>query len=157
MADNTVKLPAARGFNISKLAVDPQKEKDGVWFDGPNGLRLRVARLSNPEYQEAIQKLGRPYMRQIRNNTIAAADLNRITVKALAKHILLDWENLLDENDEVVPYSVAKAEEYLRRYPEFVQMVEDYAQGLDAFQADAQEDAEGNSSAASSGSSDGQS
>ena len=87
----------------------------GVWRTLPKGgFKVKVASLRSPAYKTAIVRLSKEYASEMRTNDEAV--VNMITCKAMAECILLDWEDLLDEDDKPVPYSQETAEMYLRKY-----------------------------------------
>lgn len=45
------------GLELSAFKTDPEKDKNGVWFDIRDGLKLKVARLGNERYQRKIREL----------------------------------------------------------------------------------------------------
>lgn len=120
-------------MKISEFHLNPKAEQEGVWFDVGKGLRLKIARISSPAFENWV-----------RTNTRLAQTRKLITqdnapdaemIPGIARHILRDWENLTDDNDQPVPYSVQKAEEYLTKYKEFLKMVLLYATEYDGFRA----------------------
>ena len=69
-------------------ATDVEKEHDGVWSDDlGDGLKLKIARLKNPQFRKLYQRLTNPYERQIRNRTPGDETENRILSQCLAKTI----------------------------------------------------------------------
>lgn len=159
-------------FNISQLRTDPAKEKEGVWIDAGAGLRLKIARLNSPPYQQALAKGMRPLREALRGvGEIKPEDLADVTRRAMAKHILLGWENLQDEKKgpdgqpimeigedgiptpvlEDVIYSPEKAYELLK-VQDFAEIVTNYANNMQNFRSESRKVDEGNSVPASSGS-----
>lgn len=139
-------------FKISRLKADPQREVEGVWVDVYDGLRLRVARLTNPHFREAVRKQGRKHQLSMRRGLVDDAQLDDITRVAVAKYVLLGWENLVDDNDKPIPYSPEKALEIFKESPDFYDMVIEYANDITLFKDAVAEDAKGNSSTSSNGS-----
>lgn len=135
----------SKTFKISQFATNAQKEKEGAWVDAGGGLRLKIARLGNSDYEEHLRKLSKPYSRQIRMNTIENEVLETVIRKATAKYILLDWENLTDDDDKPIPYSEAKAYELLTEYRDFMKMVTELAGEVELFRQDDFKEVEGNS------------
>ncbi len=132
-------------------------EQEGVWVDA-GGLKLRIARMGNPKYNEYARQLGKPHAMQIRHGAGDAAKvLEDVIKKAMARHVLLGWENLEDDAGSPIPYSEAKAMELLTGFPDFYRMVLEFAQEAEHFKRQSREDAKGNSEAVSSGSSTGDS
>lgn len=134
------------GFDVNNLRANPSKELDGVWVDIPTKdgvLRLRIARIGNPSYQGEIERLTRPLRLQTRLGTVDMATMENITIKAMAKYILLGWEGLDDGDQKNVPYSVEKAEELLR-IPDFNDLVAAYARDAQLFRDEDEQAVAGN-------------
>lgn len=143
--------------SIGKFKTDKKREQEGVWVDAGEGLKLKLARLGNPKYEALMQQLGKPYRRQIRNNTIDVDVLRGLTARALARHVLLDWSDLQDEETgEDITYSQEKALELLKNYRDFYDMVVELANDQQFFRDDYQAESMGNSENASNGISNGE-
>lgn len=144
-------------MKISTFKTNEQREQEGVWEDAGGGLRLKVARLGNLRYEEYLRQTGKPYARQMRHGTVDNKVLEDLIRQAMARHVLLDWENLDDEQGNPIPYSHEKALELLTKYRDFHQMVLEIAQDARLFKEQDLEEARGNSAAVSAGSSSGDS
>tara|TARA_Y100000310_G_C20478150_1_gene713421 strand:- start:247 stop:714 length:468 start_codon:yes stop_codon:yes gene_type:complete len=129
-------------FKINKLKTTSQ----GVWVDCGQGLKLKVARLGNPTYEEELRKLGKPYMRQMRLGTMNVEDIENLAKKAISKHIIQGWENLEDD-DGPIEFSPEKALELFNEYPDFYTLVKDVSNEAELFRTDEMEEAAGNSEA----------
>lgn len=87
-------------FDIfNQYAADPKKELDGVWIrlggedDAP--ARIKVARSGNKRHSRIITQLYESNKATLElKNDAADAKGEEITIDAMAKAILLDWENL---------------------------------------------------------------
>ena len=146
--------------DIRKLyATSVSKEADGAWSqDLGDGLRLKVARLKNPNFRKLYQRLTKPYERQIRNRTLDDATENSILAQCLAKTVLVGWQNLVLDG-EVVPYSTEAALKILSDdgLSDFRDLVVDLASDAELFRDEQLEQAEKNLPAGSSGTSNGES
>ena len=101
-------------MKISEFKTNTDAEKEGVWIEVGAGLRLRVARLGNPSYEAYIRKHGRKHLIQLKTGTLTDdKEVLELTRRAMARHVLVDWENLQDDDGINVEYSVERAEEYL--------------------------------------------
>jgi len=123
-------------FRISRLKATTE----GVWVDCGSDLRLKVARLGSPAYEEEIRKLAKPFMRQMRLGTMNIEDMENLAKKAVAKHILQDWENLEDEIGKPIEFSKEKALELFDTYPDFYSIVKDVAGEAEIFRQDEMEE-----------------
>lgn len=148
------------GFNLKELELDPEKERKGVWVEYADDFRIKIARWNNPRFRACLDELttgNLGFIRRSRRGRDYATDTIK---KAMARHILLDWEGLEEENGSgglvPVPYSEEKAFEILTRSEIFCDDVIDLSSRVELFKASAKEDAEKNSVSASPGSSDGE-
>lgn len=148
----------SKGFNILSLRTDKDAETKGRWVDAGAGLRLLVARVGNPEYQRYLSLLLKPLREEAGGvGQVDPEKVEKVTRKAMAKHVLLGWENLcvpkdgdaFAEEPELVqvPYSVQKAEEFLA-ISDFAEVVASYARSSETFRIKATETTKGNLPAA---------
>lgn len=107
-------------MELNKIKQDLELESQGIWkaYRGTD-FKCRIARIGNPRFEEASREL----RQQARIRAIAegddldSADINQSMddlAEIVAKCVLLDWEGLT-ENGEEVKYSPAKAVELLKR------------------------------------------
>jgi hypothetical protein len=129
---------------ISDFRMDSELETGGVWCDVGEGLRVLVARARNVKFREYVRQLMKPHLRKVRRGKIDPDLLEDINRKATAKTILLGWEDLQDDDGKDVPYSPEKAEEYLKEFPDFAEIVMEFATDVDLYRERDREDAEGN-------------
>lgn len=134
----------------ARYQTDKDAESEGVWEDIGEGFRVKVARSNNPHHQRVAENLMRPYRRQIANGSLSNDKMTEITVKAMSEALLLDWEGL-EIDDKPVPYSRETAHKLLTEYKDFREEVAELAQSIELFRSSEIEEAEKNSSRASSG------
>lgn len=88
------------------FTTDKKAEKEGKWFF-LGDARLKIASSNATGYlQEFLQS-------NIGFDKLTPEQKNDRIAEAMAKHILIDWEGVT-ENEKEVPYSVEKATEYLK-------------------------------------------
>jgi len=130
--------------DVKKLfGTDTKKEQDGVWYDIAEGLRMRIARIGNPNYQKRFQALSKPYRRAIRRGTLSDEIAEKLLIQCMSETIVLDWEGLEDEG-KLVPYSKDAVVAILTKYPELRGYINDIANELEGFQEDLTEEADEN-------------
>ena len=134
----------------SLYKTDQTKEEEGVWIDFGNGIKLRIARLGNPKYNAYLRRIGKPHQMSIRNGSASQATVEDLTIRAIAKHVLLGWEGV-DEDNELVPYTEEKALEYLRTMRDFYQQVLELSSDANQFREEELKEEEGNSDDGSDG------
>jgi len=127
--------------DVKKLfGTDPTKEQEGVVHEMGDGLKMRIARIGNPKYQKRFQALSKPHRRAIRRSTLADEVAEKLLVQCLSETIVLDWEGL-EENGEEVLYSLENCIRILTDYPELRNYVNDIANELEGYQAEDDEEA----------------
>lgn len=92
--------------------TDPELEKNGIWIEiGENSkgqmARVRIARAggANEAYTKLLDQRVKPIRSQIRNETIARRQLDKLTKEIFAQTVVLGWENVEDENDQPMSFS----------------------------------------------------
>lgn len=104
---------------VKTFGVDRKAAECGKWFPLAEDGSVKVARLNNAAFKAEAVRLQKPHLAQLRVSRVDNVELlDRITIAATAKTILLDWKDITI-NGEVVPYSVEKAIELLTDYPDF--------------------------------------
>jgi Trk K+ transport system NAD-binding subunit len=91
---------------------DVTKFTAGTWVE-IFGARWKVARAGNPEYDQALEESG--YRR-----TEDPAKKQRALYTAIAEGVLKDWEDVVDNDGQPIPYSVDNAVEVLLENPDLV-------------------------------------
>lgn len=119
-------------MKLSEYKYDSIKEEQGVWFENSEGLKLKIARAGNPKAAALTRKLGVENQRRLRrtNNADLVDDLAK---QVVAKHILLDWDNLEDDDGKPIQHTSAKALEFFREYNDFYLEVMEYASRDDEY------------------------
>ena len=128
--------------DVKKLfGTDPKKEQEGVWRDDIGGdIRMKIARIGNPNYQKRFQTLSKPHRRAIRRGTLPDDIAEKLLIQCLAETIVLDWENVQYEGEDL-PYSVENAVRLLTDIPELRNIINDIANELEGYQTEDDEEA----------------
>lgn len=137
------------GFNISeRLGGDPKLVTEGVWIDETDGLRLLIARWNNKNYRKFLRGLATTPKSKLDRFKLNLDVVDERNKEAVARHILLGWEGLEENQPDgspvEVPYSVEKALECFDQYPEFYDMIVEYSQDISLFKEAKEEEAAGN-------------
>jgi hypothetical protein len=130
-------------MKISAFKTDRQRENEGVWVAIGDGARVKVARFNNERYKQTFLEVSKPYKVQVRTGTLQEEVAQGILRDCFARAILLDWEGLQDDEGNDIPYSEEAAKELLA-IPDFMSMIEDFANSRELYRREAQEQA-GNS------------
>ena len=121
--------------SLSTYRYDSSKE-DGVWFTTPDGLQLKIARLGNAKASKLTRKLAIENVRALRRDKSGDL-LLELAIKVHAKYILVDWKDILEDDEKTpIPYSSKKAEELFTEFPAFLEEVLEYSMREDDFKAD---------------------
>lgn len=139
-------------FDIKKeFGTDTQKEIEGVWIDDfGEGLKIKIARIGNPEYQKLFNRISKPHRKAIRRGTLKDETAEKLLIQAMAKGIVLDWKGLSEDGVEI-PYSYENALRLLTDYKDFREQVTEVATEIEAFRTEDEEEAEKNFEMSSNG------
>ena len=100
-------------MDINKLRADMDKERDGVWVPYKADVVLKIARLANPLFREAEQRIIDRMKQELHQKDLTNEQAVDARKQAAAETILLGWKNVT-ESGEPVEYSAAKALEWFR-------------------------------------------
>lgn len=128
---------------LSQTRSDKKKQNDGVWVPYESGIELLIARFGNTKYDEYV-RTEVDSMTTLLRRDLTAQETNEIVKRATAKHILLDWKNVDDDDGKPLSYSpevglkILCDEEYRDLY-RFISFTAANAQNyrVDALKADA--------------------
>src|SRR3546814_20679574 len=83
-------------MDLNRFKADTALEDEGVWttVDAASGCRLKIARIGNRRYREAMARRLKPYRRALRAGTPDDQVTERITAGVLAETVLLDWQGV---------------------------------------------------------------
>lgn len=124
-------------FELNSLRTDTKKEQDGVWIDYLDGSKLLIARMGNAKYKGFIANEYRANKLAIDRGGRSSEDLAvKIQNKALATHILLDWEGIIFDGEEK-KYTPEFGLEVFEKLPDFKADVENFAGDVSFFSAQA--------------------
>lgn len=144
---------------LSALRSDLTKEKLGIWVAWELGIRFRIARMNNPSYDAAVREALRPHRDRIRRGVMDEREIERLSLQAVATHILTGWENVDDDDGKPIEYSPEKSAEIIGdpRYRDVYDFVIDCSRRAALYRVHEMETDLGNSSPVSTGTSSGDS
>lgn len=99
---------------ISAIKQDADKVDNGTMVRYAEDIMLRIANINNAAYREARTKILKPFLRQIRSKAMTAEEVLEVIKPAVAKHLLLGWENLQDDTGTEIEYSAEQALKFFR-------------------------------------------
>lgn len=126
--------------------TDKKLEEGGVDVDLGDGAFVTVRRTNNPMFREHLNKLRKPYERQIQRGTVDQDLLDKLTRKAVSRHVLVGWKGI-EIDGKAVKYSPEKAEEIMIEYPDFQEDVLFAANSRETFRQEVEEENVKNSEA----------
>jgi len=139
-----------------RFETDETAEREGVWVDMGDGLKVKVARFNNPAHRKIVESLQKPYRNILRAGGRLPADVQEdIAIRSMAEAILLGWEGVTDEAGAPLAYSAANAAKVLGDLRDFREQVAFLALEAETFRREALEEAGKNSVPASPGTSNG--
>lgn len=124
------------GFDLKRaFEVDSRKEIDGVWQELGNGAAILVARLGNPNFRKAYNRIPNATRKMIENETLENDVGNKIYAGVIADTVLLDWKNILLDGKQF-KYTRENAIKVLLDYPQFQNLVLELSQSLELFRTE---------------------
>lgn len=127
-------------MQLSALESNGRALEEGRWFDYRDGMRVKVAPIGSRSYDEEIQRLTRPQLRRRRAGDLEQSDLTDLSMRAAAKHVLVDWDGLEDEHGAAVEYSPEKALQLFRANYRFYRDVMGFAGEVQAEEEELEEE-----------------
>ena len=79
-------------FNLyENFETEKDLETDGFWYNFSDETSFRLARAggSNMKFTKAVERITRPYRRQIENESISVEMANSLTIQAFAEAVVL--------------------------------------------------------------------
>jgi hypothetical protein len=138
-------------MKFSKLKTDKSKEVSGVWVDTglrdtPNSpeLRLLIARQGNEKYNAYVKENNKSLITNAKFGRIDTDEVERINKDAAAKHVVLGWENLEDENGQPIPFTSERCRQMFDESHDFYVLCMGYSQDISLYQAEQKADNAGN-------------
>lgn len=117
-------------FNVDNVTSD--KERNGVWVTY-EGSQFLVAHINSPVFQRTFTKLQLPHRKAIEKHKLDPEIQLDILAKAMAKGILLDWKDVIDNEGNQVKYSEEMAEKVLKGNSAFREFIQEVATDLTHF------------------------
>jgi len=117
-------MDLGKSFGICKEIAE-----EGKWFEMGPEARLKIRSIENEDFLDYVREHN-IMDDDIVADTEAQADVG---LEAVAKYILVDWENVKVDGDEI-DYSVDMAKEQFEEFPRFFQKVLEIARDNKNFQ-----------------------
>lgn len=99
--------------NLFKMfQTDSTLEREGVWVDYGHNERGHTTRFlmaraggANVRFQAVSEHETKPYRRMLQQDMLTPEIANKILMNVYAKAVVKNWEGVLDEQGEEMPYS----------------------------------------------------
>lgn len=106
---------------LKSIAVDTKAEAEGVWLEYVPGFKVKVASTATKAFREAMEAAMLPYRDLIRadqgkdKGERKFTDEMRVRImrEVVAKHVLVGWEGLEEDDGQPIAYSPERALELL--------------------------------------------
>ena len=95
-------------MDLNQLKTDQDKKNEGVWVEIDSSTELLIASNDSADYKRMLKKELRPYQKALQLGTLQDDIYEKVVVKCMANHILLDWKGLTDDG-KPLKYSVDNA------------------------------------------------
>lgn len=147
--------------DLKSIATDTSKIEEGKWFPYlDSDFEVRVASLKSPAYESAARAFLRNKRKSIsktRLRNMTEYENMLLLLPLIVQHILLDWRNLYDGENEV-KFTPEKARDLLgdRKYRNLYEFVLQVANDGAEFMFEEDEDDLGNSELTSTGGQNGE-
>lgn len=127
-------------FNINQLKRDKTKAREGVVVKAGGGLEITVVCMNDSApYKEMMMREGKSIRRGAKRNQVDSVALEKLQAKAVAEHILKDW-NLSDKEDKAIAFTKQAALKIFIEAPEFLEIVVEEASNYENFRMIEDED-----------------
>lgn len=131
--------------------TDAEIERSGIEFEAAGGAKFKLARAGggNTRYAKTLERLCRPYRKQIQTGTLAPAASERIVREAFVDAVLLGWSgvtwrDLGDDRDGDAPFTRDNALRLFAELPDLFSDLQEISAQRAAFLREALEADAGN-------------
>ena len=144
---------------LSILKTDTDLREQGYEFCYALDFYITVSCMPNPQVTEYVRKRTNILRRGARSRELDGEQLMQVTREAMAKHVVLDWRGLEDDEGQPIDYSWQKALEIFGDpdCQDIYSVISEVAANQANFRKDEEEESLGNSSSSLNGPSSGSS
>lgn len=129
-----------------QFKTDPKREKNGIWHsfendEGEEAFALLIARAggANTDWEKAAEKVGRKIGGR-KAKRLSGRQLRALQRPLYARHVVIGWRGVRDENGNEIPYSPEAAEELLTEFSDLYDEVVVAANDLALYRVQTLED-----------------
>lgn len=118
--------------------TDSETETKGINYNMGKMGKFVLARAGgdNEKYSSLMEKVFRPYRKQIERGRIDADLMITLLVDVFAGSVILGWSGVTDRKGKEIKYSVAKCRELMTELPELFTELRDAASDIANYRAE---------------------
>lgn len=144
--DTSVVPPAKKMASLeSCFGSDANAQAEGKWVPiGAGKILIAFAGEDNPRYEKALTKYTDDFRMQMLSDHMHMGqhmepEVKKAMRQTYAEAVVLNWENVCDEDGDLIPYSTQAVFAAFERMPAFFRWVREYASGLDNYKVKTEE------------------
>lgn len=115
-----------------KVDNSRKKQEKGVWTTF-GGSQFLVAHSSALKFQRILTRLQAPHRRKIERGNLDPAVSKEILCQAMAEGLILDWKDVIDSQNNVVPFSTEMAAQALANNYDLRDYLQEFSIDLENF------------------------
>lgn len=122
---------------ITIYRTSPELEKNGIWLDFGNGLRIKIRRAGgrNLFFEQVLQAKMKPYRFQIEHGRLDPETDQKLLREAYAEAVIIDWQ-WMDQDGNPLPFTTENVLALLEADPDLFGEIRQQAQKLANFAAE---------------------
>lgn len=101
-----------------------------------NGSKFLIASSSNLDFQRTFNRLQAPHRKAIERGKLDPAIAQEIAVQAMAKNMLIDWDDIIDTEGKPVKYTEELAIRVLTSRLDIREFVQEFSTDLENYRQD---------------------
>lgn len=125
------------GGTYDTFKADESLEQQGIELDYGDAGLFKIARAggSNKEFARLMEKVFRPYRRQMDAGTMDEKVADKLLAEVFAKTVILDWKGVTDKNGKNLPFNTENAVKLLTDLPDLFADLREQAMKIANFRA----------------------
>lgn len=129
----------------SCFGSDADAQAEGKWVViGQGKILIAFAGEDNPRYEKALTKYTDDFRMQMLSDHMHMSqgmepEVKKAMRQTYAEAVVLNWENIADEEGNIIPFSTQAVFDAFERMPAFFRWVREYAGGLDNYKVKTEE------------------
>lgn len=120
------------GINVDNST---KKQVDGVWTQF-GGSKFKIASTTSTKFQRVLNRLQAPYRKKIEKGTLDPKISKEILCQAMAEGLLVDWDQVVDGENNPVPFDAEVAFKALMNNDDLKEYLTEYAADLENFRTE---------------------